>query len=318
MNHLSSGVPVGQQCDEEQEETMDFIHDAGKFLLSVVTLISLEACTENPATGQKQFTGLMPTSQEAAVGASEHEKAIAQYGVYDNPAVQGYVKTIGQRLVPVTERKDVTYTFTVLDSPEINAFALPGGYVYVTRGLMAWANSEAELAAVIGHEIGHVNARHSAARYSTGVAAQVGLSVLSAVTDVPFLNKAAGLGTDLALSQYSQSQEHEADTLGIRYTQKTGYNPIAMSSFLQQLNRETIYEQRFKGQRSSGGLNQFFASHPSTPARVQQSAQEASAFAGGQLKPDPAPRKTGHVQTLQTTDGRGGKGIYAMHDYAYA
>ncbi len=249
--------------------------------MGVVSLIALEACSVNPATGEQQFTGLMPASQEASVGATEHEKAIAQYGVYDDARVQNYVKSVGDRLVPVTERKDVgTYTFTVLDSPEINAFALPGGYVYVTRGLMAWANSEAELAAVMGHEIGHVNARHSAARYSQGVAAQLGLSVLSAVTNAPLLNQAAGLGSDLLLAQYSQGQEYEADTLGIRYTQKIGYDPLAMSRFLQQLNRESAYEQQFKGQRAGGGLNQFFASHPSTPARVQRSAQEGSVFIG--------------------------------------
>lgn len=260
---------------------MDLFHDAGKFLLSACSLIALEACSVNPATGEQQFTALMPASQEASVGASEHEKAIAQYGVYGDSRVQNYVKNIGEKLVPVTERKDVQYTFTVLDSPEINAFALPGGYVYVTRGLMAWANSEAELAAVMGHEIGHVNARHSAARYSQGVAAQLGLSVLSAVTNTPWVNQAAGMGSDLLQAQYSQGQEYEADTLGIRYTQKTGYDPLAMSKFLQQLNRETAYEQQFRGQRGGGGLNDFFASHPNTPARVQRSAQEASALPAG-------------------------------------
>jgi predicted Zn-dependent protease len=257
---------------------MNRFHDAGKFLLSACSLIALEACSVNPATGQQQFTALMPASQEASVGATEHQKALAQYGVYGDTRVQNYVKNIGQKLVPVTERKDVTYTFTVLDSPDINAFALPGGYVYVTRGLMAWANSEAELAAVMGHEIGHVNARHSAARYSQGVAAQLGLSVLSAVTNTPWINQAAGVGSDLLQAQYSQGQEYEADTLGIRYTQKTGYDPLAMSRFLQQLNRETAY----RGQTGSGGLNDFFASHPNTPARVQRSAQEASGLPAGQ------------------------------------
>lgn len=260
---------------------MDFLHNAGKFLLATVSLITLGSCSVNPATGEQQFTALMPASQEASIGATEHQKALAQYGVYDNARVQAYVKTIGERLAPMGERKDVTYTFTVLDSPQINAFALPGGYVYVTRGLMAWANSEAELAAVMGHEIGHITARHSAARYSQGVAAQLGLSVLGAVTNTPLVNQAAGLGSDLLLAQYSQGQEHEADTLGIRYTSKTGYDPRGMSLFLQQLNRETQYEQKFRGQRGGGGLNDFFASHPSTPARVQRSAQEASVFAAG-------------------------------------
>ncbi len=246
---------------------MVIINQATAYLLSVC--LTLGACTTNPATGQSQFTGLMPASQEASVGASEHQKALAQYGVYDNQNVQNYVRSIGEKIVPFTERKDVNYTFTVLDSPVINAFALPGGYVYVTRGLMAWANSEAELAGVMAHEIGHVNARHSAARYSQSVAAQLGLSVLGAVTSTPSISQAASLGTNLYLAQYSQSQEYESDSLGIRYLSRAGYDPKAMSGFLQQLNREKAL---------SGGSNGagFFASHPSTPARVQRSSNEAA------------------------------------------
>lgn len=251
-------------------------HKTGMILASFLLLTS---CDTNPATGQRQFTGLMPASQEASVGATEHEKAIAQYGVYSDGRVQSYVTSVGQKLTAVTERQDVQYKFTVLDSPIINAFALPGGYVYVTRGLMAWANSEAELAAVMAHEIGHVNARHSAARYSSAAAAQIGLSVLGAITNKPFLNQAAGLGTNLALSQYSQSQEYEADSLGIRYLSKTGYDPLAMSSFLRQLARNDAFEQAYKGRGADGGLNQFFADHPSTPARVERSAQEGAAAA---------------------------------------
>ena len=109
----------------------------------------------------------MSPAQEQKVGAEEHQNIIKTMGVYKNKEMQAYVNEIGQSLAKNTERPDVSYTFTVLDSPMVNAFALPGGYVYVTRGLLALANSEAELAGVIGHEIGHVTARHSAERPAT-------------------------------------------------------------------------------------------------------------------------------------------------------
>lgn len=242
----------------------------------LTSFIALASCTENPATGQRQFTALMPTSQEASVGADGYKQAVAEYGIYDDKKLQAYVTQVGQKLVPVTERQDVTYTFTVLDSPILNAFALPGGYVFVTRGLMAWANSESELAAVMGHEIGHVNARHSAARYSQAAVAQIGLELLGAVVKTPIANQAAGVGTKLYLSQYSQSQENEADMLGIRYNAKTGYDPMAMSDFLKQLNRNDAFEAKYKGRQSGSGLNQFFADHPQTADRVARSAQEAT------------------------------------------
>lgn len=253
-------------------------HKPGLILASFLLLAS---CSENPATGQRQFSGLMPASQEASVGATEHQKAIAEYGLYGDSRVQSYVSSVGQKLIANAERSDVQWKFTVLDSPVINAFALPGGYVYVTRGLMAWANNEAELAGVLAHEIGHVNARHSAARYSQAAVAQLGLGVLGAVTNQPLLNQAAGVGANLYLSRYSQTQEYEADSLGIRYLTGGGYDPLAMSGFLQQLNRNDAYEAAYKGRSSGGGLNQFFSDHPSTPARVQRTANEAASVPGG-------------------------------------
>lgn len=237
---------------------------------------ALTSCSENVATGKRQFTALMPAAQEASIGATEHEKAIAQYGVYPDQKIQSYVRDLGNRLAAQSERKDVTYTFTVLDSPVINAFALPGGYVYVTRGLMQWANSEAELAAVMAHEIGHVNARHSAARYSQAALAEIGLRVLSTAVSSPGVGEIAGLGTNLYLAQYSQSQEFESDSLGMRYAARAGYDPRGMAIFLQQLARNDALEKR-----GNQGLNQFFASHPSTPARVQRAATEAGQYPGG-------------------------------------
>ena len=186
-----------------------------KTILLTSTLITVTACSTNQATGRNQFTGLMPASQESQIGAQEHEKILAQYGgVVKDAALRNYVAAIGQKLVPYTERQDVQYTFTLLDSPVVNAFALPGGYVYITRGILTLANNESELAGVIGHEIGHVTARHSAERYSTSVLTGLGASILSAVINVNGASQALGLGANLYLSSYSRSQEHESDDSG--------------------------------------------------------------------------------------------------------
>lgn len=129
---------------------------------AALAVLLLSGCSINPATGQSQFTALMSPQQEIKVGASEHQKIVQQFGLVDDRRLQAYVSEVGKKLAANTERPEVEYKFYVIDSPIVNAFALPGGYVYISRGLMALANSEAELAGVVGHEIGHITARHSA------------------------------------------------------------------------------------------------------------------------------------------------------------
>ena len=137
-------------------------------VLSLLLMPLLGACSTNPATGQQQFTALMSPQQEVQVGASEHQKIVKQFGLYQNASLTSYVNEVGKRVTTDTERPDVNYTFYVLDSPIVNAFALPGGYIYLSRGLISLANSEAEMAAVLAHEAGHITGRHSAERYSRG------------------------------------------------------------------------------------------------------------------------------------------------------
>ena len=132
-------------------------------LLAGVSLAALAGCTMNPATGENQFAALMSPQQESTVGAQEHEKILQQFGgTLKDAQITSYVERIGQRVARDTERPDVQYKFFVLDTPTVNAFALPGGYVYVTRGILALANTEAQLASVLAHEVAHVTARHSA------------------------------------------------------------------------------------------------------------------------------------------------------------
>lgn len=240
----------------------------------------LAACSTNPATGQQQFTALMSPQQEVQVGASEHQKIAQQFGFYDDAQLNAYVTRIGQKVSANTERSDVQYKFFVLDSPIVNAFALPGGYIYVSRGLLALANSEAELAAVLAHETGHITGRHSAERYSRGVVTTLGAGVLSAVIGSQGASQALGLGANLYMSSYSRGQESEADTLGLRYMNSGGYDVDAMAKFLASLQAQTELENRLDGNSNASSFN-YFSTHPATADRVAQARAQAGAYPQG-------------------------------------
>ena len=264
-------------------------------LIIIFPILAVAACSTNQATGRNQFTGLMPASQEAAIGKQEHQKVMAEFGgEIKDSQIKNYVTRVGQKIVPYTERNDVDYTFTVLDSPVVNAFALPGGYVYVTRGILALANSEAELAAVMAHEIGHVTARHSAERYSTSVITGLGASVIAAAVNVNGAAQALGVGANLYLSSYSRSQEHEADDLGVRYSARAGYDPLGMSNFLQSLEASSALEQKQSGVTNTGA-NSYFSTHPVTAERVTRSATTARQY--------PASNETKRLEYLRMING---------------
>ena len=237
----------------------------------------LAGCTVNPATGDRQFTAFMSPDQEVRIGAAEHEKIMQLFGgsVKDQQVVN-YVESIGKDSVPYTERPEVDSKFYVLDSPVVNAFALPGGYVYVSRGLVGLANTEAQLASVVGHEIGHITGRHSAERYSQSILASLGTSVLGAAVDTPGATDLARLGSQLYLSSYSREQENQADDLGIRYIARAGYDPLAASRFLTSLKRQADLTAKMKGKEGQGGFG-FFATHPKTENRVQDASNIALA-----------------------------------------
>lgn len=243
---------------------------------SFMAVIFLAACSTNPATGDRQFTALLPASSEAQVGAQEHSKVEAQFGKFMTGPIADYVNRIGQKVAANTERSDVQYKFYVIDSPMVNAFALPGGYIYISRGLLTLANSEAELAAVIGHEIGHVTARHAAERMSQGTIVGLGAAVLGAASGNQAIGQAASTGANLYLSSYSRGQEHQSDELGVRYLSRAGYNPQAMADFLQSLDAQSKLDAKQAGKNGSG-FN-YFSTHPLTAERVQQARAEASNF----------------------------------------
>jgi predicted Zn-dependent protease len=222
---------------------------------------------------------LVSTDREKQLGREEAQRVEQEMGLLPDPALRSYVQAVGSRLAAQSPRRDVEYRFQVVDSPEPNAFALPGGYVYVTRGLLVITNSEDELATVIGHEIGHVAARHSAQQISRAapLAAVTGLG--AAVTGLvsPSLGRAVadagGTASQFVLAPFSRDQEREADRVGQELAASAGWNPAALPAFLRAMSREEELERG--GPRRPG----FLDTHPSTPERVAATTEYARELA---------------------------------------
>lgn len=208
------------------------------------------------------------------MGRDAHPQILEQFGgAYDDPRLQAYVKRIGARLAQGAELPADQFTFTLLDTPVVNAFAVPGGYVYVTRGMLAILNTEAELAGVIGHEIGHVTARHGAQQQQQGLLANLavmGAALLTGSGDVARLGQVAAQGY---LASHSRSDERQADSLGIRYLSRAGYDPMAMAGGLRALQRHSELLAAMSGSEMQQAS--FFSTHPHTPERVAATADEA-------------------------------------------
>ncbi len=238
-------------------------------VLVAVILLGTLSCTTDYVTGKKTFS-LVSESQEVQMGREADPEIVAEYGAYDNAALTQYVNGIGQALAAKSQRKDIAYTFRVLDTPVVNAFALPGGYVYVTRGILAHFESEDQLAGVVGHEIGHVVARHSAEQMSNQQLASLGLGVGSLVSET-FQKYAqiAGMGLQLMFLKYSRTQESEADLLGVEYSTKVGYDASEMAAFFGTLEK--------MGEGSGQSLPSFLSTHPDPgdrQTRVRQLTKE--------------------------------------------
>jgi predicted Zn-dependent protease len=255
------------------------LSQTARFLLLPVLLTVAAGCATNPASGGKDFV-LMSEVQEVELGRQNDPQIRKQYGVYPDPQLQAYVDQVGKKLAAQSHRPGLSYHFTVLDSDEVNAFALPGGYVYITRGILAYLNSEAELAAVLGHEIGHVTARHGVRQYTAATAANIGANIVSVF--VPELGSVGGqqllnvLGGAL-LSGYGRDHELEADRLGAEYIARIGYDPDAMIGVVGVLkNQEEFEKKRASAEgRKPRIYHGVFASHPSADQRLQQVVAEA-------------------------------------------
>ncbi len=241
-------------------------------------------CAMNPVSGRPEVA-LVSVEQEKKIGAEEAKKVEQEMGLLDDAALTDYLDAVGQRLAKESPRKDVAYQFHVADMTEPNAFALPGGYVYVTRGLLALTNSEDELAGVVGHEIGHVAARHSVQKISKQGPFAVVFGIVSGITGLvsPLVGNIVGgvgdLTQGLIFAPYSRSQENEADRVGQEIAARAGWNPAALSAFLTTLGREV--ELMSKEPRKPS----FFDSHPATPDRVEKTAEHAKELTRASREP---------------------------------
>ena len=241
------------------------------FLLACCLFAS--ACAVNPVTGQQDLA-LLSENEEISLGRKTHQEVLKQYRVYEHPALQQYVQNIGTRLAEKSHRNNLIYRFTVLDSKEVNAFALPGGYIYITRGLMAYLKSEAELAAVLGHEIGHVTARHSVRQYSASQLTNIGLTLAAVL--VPGMDQTSGqlarLFGEALLRGYGRDHELEADRLGAEYLARANYDPQAMLDVIRVLKDQEVFERelaRAEG-REPRIYHGVFSTHPDNDTRLQE------------------------------------------------
>ncbi len=221
----------------------------------LVLLLSLAGCAVNPATGERQLV-LFSESQEIQIGEDADQDITASLGIYEDEALETLVSDLGQRMGRASERPDLPWTFRVLDDPTINAFALPGGYIYLTRGILAHLTSEAEVAGILGHEIGHVTARHGIVRLTQAQITQLGLgaAMILAPELQPF-GEAVGVGVQLLFLRNSRSAERQADELGIEYMRNLGYDPRELARVFTMLAQAS-------GARDGDRIPGFLSTHP--------------------------------------------------------
>jgi predicted Zn-dependent protease len=261
--------------------------------LTAALAAALAACATqdiNPVTGKPIYA---PTSleKEERSGAEAREELVAQYGVYQNPALTAYVDRVGQSLARFVVRKSVHYTFTILDDDDINAFSLPGGYVYITRGALNFANSEAELAATLGHEIGHIDAFHFHHHDDDPMGPILGVLLRHAGSDAASLAVAKKMEEEASrTAPYSQAQEYEADALGMHYMALAGYDPQGMVATLRSAEaKEKLDIGAMQDNALARDIYDMDQSHPATPDRIARAeAAVKSAATSASVAPVPA------------------------------
>ncbi|WP_137886267.1 M48 family metalloprotease [Pseudomonas sp. 2FE] len=255
--------------------------------LSVVLLLlaAVSGCALNPATGESNFV-MMSERQELDLGRSYSQEIAKQYPRYADEKLQAYVQQVGERVAQHSHRSNLSYRFTVIDSPDINAFALPGGYIYIHRGLLAYLSSEAELAAVLGHEVGHVTARHSVQQQSQSQAWGLLGQAVAIGTGVGAAGDLTGALGSAFVRGYGRDMELQADGLGAQYLARSGYDPQAMIEVVEVLKSQDDFarDQAAKsGQPApASGYHGLFDTHPGNDQRLQQVVGPARALASGQ------------------------------------
>lgn len=221
---------------------MKSLNLTAKVVLLFAVLVMIPSCAVNPVTGKRQIM-FMSEAQEVAMGQSYDPQVLATFGVYPDQKLQNYVQQLGDEMGKISHRPNLQYHVRVVDSPVVNAFAVPGGYIYLTRGILAQFNNEAEMVGVLGHEMGHVTARHSVSqqtKQTLGQLALIGGMILS--PQIAEMGEMAMQGLQLLFLKFSRDDEREADKLGAEYTSKVGFDAHKMADFFQVLNKMNMAE----------------------------------------------------------------------------
>jgi predicted Zn-dependent protease len=270
-------------------------------------LATLAACALNPATGQRQLA-LISEAQEIQLGRESAQKVEQTIGLVDDKDLQAYVAGVGSRLAAASERPELPWRFNVVDDPTPNAFALPGGPIFVTRGMMSLMESEAQLASVLGHEIGHVTARHSVSMISRQQLAQLGLGIGGVIVpQLQPLGQALGMGVDLLFLKYGRDAERQADELGFRYASRESYNLEAMADVFASLQRMGELEER-------SALPSWLSTHPEPAERIEHVramlAEHPAAAKGRVARPEYLKRLDGLVYGQNPRHGFFREGVF--------
>jgi len=280
-----------------------------RFSSTILLTLTLTACATNPTGGVNFVT--MSEKRELDMGKEEHGKLLKTSPVYHNDKLQALVDKVGKRLVAVSDRPGIEYHFTVIDSADINAFALPGGYIYVNRGLLDYLTSESQLAAVMGHEIGHVTARHAVQQVAAQQTSNVLSKALVFTTGISSLGDTANLFGGALISGYGRDMELQADGLGAKYLTKAGYDPKAMVEVITVLKSEEDFTR--KSGKKAPAYHGLFATHPSNDVRLQEAvAKSGDVKAVETIRVDPQEFRTAtaglqvgpSVQALPGSQGR--------------
>lgn len=239
-----------------------------KMILLSAIIVMIPSCAVNPVTGKKQIM-LMSEAQEVQMGASYDPQVVATFGEYKHDRMQSFVQSIANDMGKLSHRPNLTYHVKLLDSPVVNAFAVPGGYIYLTRGILAQLNNEAELIGVIGHEMGHITARHSVSQQSKQQLGQL-ILIGGMIASEKFRGVAeyAMQGMQLLFLKYSRDDERQADRLGVEYMSKVGYDAHKMADFFQVLNKMNMDSEH-------GGVPTFLSTHPDPGDRYSAVLQMA-------------------------------------------
>jgi len=271
---------------------MNPVRRRGSFLAAGLVL-TLTGCATNPVTGERELV-MLSEAQEIAMGREADVEVRRQMGLYDDDGLQRYVEEIGLELAARSHRPDLPWSFTVVDSPVVNAFALPGGFIYLTRGIMAFLDDEADLAGVLGHEIGHVTARHTVQAYTRASGAQLGLLVGGIISPaVRAVGDLAGSGLGVLFLRYGRNAELQADRLGAEYAVAGGWDPMGVQDMLTTLSRISEGSDR-------AGVPNWLSTHPEAADRVERIRPALSELAA---RVDPSELRVGRQGYLDQIDG---------------